>query len=91
MHKEVLKAIAHQRATPRLEGDVKEDEQRQASNLEFMKEHYNFSEMERDLKKDKQRHATHLDFVNEHRDFSKITESDLEAVFLQLKKRCPKT
>jgi len=91
MYKEVLKAIDHQRAAPRWDGDVKEDEQRQASNLEFVKEHHNFSEMERDVKNDMERHVTHLDFVNKHRDFSKITESDLEAVFLQLKKRCPKT
>jgi len=44
-----------------------------------------------DLKADEQRRFTNLDFVNEHRDFSKITENDLEAVFLTLRTRCPKT
>jgi len=37
------------------------------------------------------REYTNMDFVNEHRDFSKITESDLEALFAVLKKRCPES
>jgi len=64
MHNEVLRAIAHQRPSTKLTGDVKEDDMDQ---------------------------ATIVDFVNANRDFSKIKASDLEAVFLQLKKRCPKT
>ena len=44
-----------------------------------------------DIKSDTEYELTNMDFVNKHRDFSKITDKDLDTVFLKLKNRCPKT
>ena len=37
------------------------------------------------------REITNLEFVNKHRDFSKISDKDLDAAFLILRERCPKS
>ena len=44
-----------------------------------------------DIKSEGRYELTHMDSVKKHRDFSKITKKDLNAVFLQLKARCPNT
>ena len=44
-----------------------------------------------DIKSEGHYEETHMDFINKHHDFSKTTQNDLNAVFLQLKTRCPLT
>jgi len=46
---------------------------------------------DKDVKSNEQHEATNMDYVNNYRDFSKITEKDLEAVFLKLRTRCYRT
>ena len=44
-----------------------------------------------DINSDEKVEVTNMEFVNKHRDFSKISEKDLDALFLKLRIRCPET
>ena len=51
-----------------------------------------FSEQKfEDTKSSEFREITNLEFVNKHRDFSKISDKDLDAAFIILRERCPKS
>ena len=58
---------------------------------EFVVEHLSTKRGSEDLKLEWQAPFTNMDFVRQHRDFSMISERDLEAVFRQLRTRCPET
>ena len=60
--------------------------------LKALSSESSFSEQKgEEMKSHKFREITNLEFVNKHRDFSKISDKDLDAAFLILRKRCPES